>query len=187
MEPLSRELLLAALDDLAERLRVRNTHARLYIAGGAAMILAHDAQRATRDIDSAIAEGYEAVLDAVREIARERGWPSTWLNEQATAYMPSVEHRQGVAVFEHPYLTVVAATARHMLAMKARAARRADAEDVRRLAAATGIADVDGVSDVVNAVFPGEELGDRQRLWLSEVLPTASAERPGCGKSSEDS
>ena len=46
---------------------------RLYVAGGAAMALAYDAERLTRDIDAAITHGHSAVMDAVRVVARDRG------------------------------------------------------------------------------------------------------------------
>ena len=87
------------------------------------MALAYDAERLTRDIDAAITHGHNAVIDAVRAVAAARGWPSTWLNEQATTYMPQIPDRHSQVVFDHPALQVAAASATHMLAMKARAAR----------------------------------------------------------------
>ena len=134
------------------------------------MVLAYDAERATRDIDTAILDGYEAVMSIAAAMARERSWPSTWLNEQATPYMPTAEHRHGHEVFEHPYLTIIAASPEHMLAMKARAARRVDVSDTMRLVQLTGIADVDDIAALVREVFPDEALGRRQMTWLSEVI-----------------
>lgn len=170
MTPLAESEIRAALSELAERLERRRTHARLYIAGGAAMVLAYDADRATRDIDTAILDGYEAVMSIAAEMARERGWPSTWLNEQATPYMPKAVQRHGREVFEHPYLTVIAASPEHMLAMKARAARRTDISDAMRLMEITGIADIDDIAALVRKVFPDEDLGRRQLNWLNAVI-----------------
>lgn len=59
------------------------------------MILANKADQLTRDSDAWIEEGYSAVMDAAQQIARQRGWPSTWINEQATIYMPPPEKRRG--------------------------------------------------------------------------------------------
>ena len=134
------------------------------------MVLAYDAERATRDIDTAILDGYEAVMSIAAEMARERGWPSTWLNEQATPYMPPAEQRHGREVFEHPYLTVIAATPEHMLAMKARAARRADISDTTRLMEVTGIVSVENIAALVRKVFPDETLERRQLEWLEAVI-----------------
>lgn len=175
MSTLSESEIRFALSELAERLERRRTHARLYIAGGAAMVLAYDADRATRDIDTAILDGYEAVMSIAAEMARERGWPSTWLNEQATPYMPKAEQRHGREVFEHPYLTVIAASPEHMLAMKARAARRTDISDAMRLMEITGIADIDDIAALVRKVFPDEDLGRRQLDWLEAVIEESQA------------
>ena len=178
VQPFSAEALRSALESLAGRLARRDAHARLYIVGGAAMILAHDAPHATRDIDAAIDGDYQAVTDAVLAIARERDWPTTWLNEQATPYMPPPHRRETVTVLDHPNLHVAAATANQMLAMKARAARRTDIGDVRRLVAATGIGTVEGVEQLVAAAFGAKTLDHRRRLWLSEVLNSATPTTP---------
>lgn len=170
VQPFTAEDLQAALTELAERLRRRGARASLYVVGGAAMILAHGAAHATRDIDAAIEGDYQAVTAAVLAIARERSWPTTWLNEQATLYMPSPDRRESVTVLEHPHLVVAAASAAQMLAMKARAARRADVGDLRRLARITGIRTVEGVEELIAAAFPAKPLGDRQRQWLGAVL-----------------
>ena len=170
MEALTEADIRAALSELAERLSAKRAQGRLYIAGGAAMALAYDSEKLTRDIDAAILHGHGAVIDSVRDIARSRGWPSTWLNEQATPYMPKTPDRHGQVVFDHPALKVVAASAEHMLAMKVRAARSSDVDDTRRLLDETGLSEPEEVVTLVESVFPGESLGPRQRRWLEDVL-----------------
>lgn len=80
----------AAIEDafrrLGERLHRRGVVADLYIFGGAAMALAYDARRATRDID-AVFQPHGVVLDEARAVADELGLPHWWLNEQASAYV----------------------------------------------------------------------------------------------------
>ena len=88
--------------------------------------LLYDENRLTRDVDASIVAGCEEVMAVVREIADERQWPSTWLNEHATAYLPSGSDRRVSVVFEDSHLSVVAASARHMIAWKARSAGRTD-------------------------------------------------------------
>ena len=170
MEPLTETDIRTALSELAERLSEKRAQGRLYIAGGAAMALAYDSEKLTRDIDAAITHGHSAVIDSVRQIARSRGWPSTWLNEQATPYMPKVPDRHGQVVFDHPALKVVAASPEHMLAMKVRAARSSDVADTRRLLDTTGLSHTEEVMTLVESVFPGESLGPRQRRWLEDLL-----------------
>ena len=159
-----------ALGDVAQRLAHAGVQGRLYVAGGAAMALAYDADRLTRDIDAAITHGHNAVIDAVRAVARARGWPSTWLNEQATTYMPQIPDRPSQVVFDHPALQVAVASPTHMLAMKARAARAQDIADVTSLLRRCGLTTADEVDDLVQAVFGGEHLGPRQRRWIEDVI-----------------
>ncbi|WP_419853288.1 DUF6036 family nucleotidyltransferase [Candidatus Poriferisodalis sp.] len=170
MRPFDADELHAALGTLADRLQQRRANARLYVVGGAAMILAHGATHSTLDVDAAIEGDYQTVIDAVRGIARERNWPTTWLNEQATPYMPPPHRRDGITVLDHPHLRVDAASAAQMLAMKARAARRADTGDVRRLARLTGAGSVEQVERLVADAFGSSTLDDRQRQWLNAVL-----------------
>ncbi|WP_419943692.1 hypothetical protein [Candidatus Poriferisodalis sp.] len=111
MQRLSAADIVGALEALAQRLKCRGVHAELYVAGGAAMVPAHGSVRMTVDIDSSINSGYQEVIDIAHQIAAERGWTSTWINEQATVYMPAAELRTGPVVFDHPALRVVAASA----------------------------------------------------------------------------
>ena len=54
------------------------------------MALAYRSDRFTHDIDALILDNHTAVTQAVYDIARRRGLPTSWQNEQATTYMPSV-------------------------------------------------------------------------------------------------
>ncbi len=99
---LSRDDLLDALRELAAIMQLRGQHGRVYVVGGAAMMLAHSANRTTRDIDAAFEEGYSAIIDAARDVGERRGWPRSWLNEGATVYMPRRDQRHGSIIFDHP-------------------------------------------------------------------------------------
>ncbi|HEV8116580.1 MAG TPA: hypothetical protein VGP53_10105 [Acidimicrobiales bacterium] len=82
---LSREQLHQALEVLARRLHTRGVHAELYVFGGGAMVLGHNAREATMDLDAAIRQEHGAVITEAAAVARELGLPGWWLNEQATA------------------------------------------------------------------------------------------------------
>ncbi len=86
--------------------------------------------------------------------------------------MPSPDRRHGIAVYEHPHLT--AADTAQMLAMKARAARRTDTQDVRRLVTITGINTLERIEHLVTDTFPTRSLPDRQRRWLQALLRDTS-------------
>jgi hypothetical protein len=53
------------------------------VVGGAAMALAYDATRVTRDIDATFVP-HGVVIDEARHVADDLGLPYWWLNEQAS-------------------------------------------------------------------------------------------------------
>jgi hypothetical protein len=94
---------------LGDRLARRGVVADLYVFGGAAMALAYDARRSTRDVD-AVFQPHGVVLDEARAVAAELGLPQWWLNEQASAYVAPGGDTNAPRVFDHPGLRVSAPT-----------------------------------------------------------------------------
>lgn len=155
---------------LGDRLHRRGVIADVYVVGGAAMVLAYDARRATRDID-AVFHPHGVVLDEAHQVAAELGLPWYWLNDQASVYVSRTEDRQAVRVFDHPGVRVSAASAEHLLAMKALAGRRfADHDDLATLIRILGLSSVAQVAEICARVFPEEPLSDRARLLVEDVL-----------------
>jgi len=56
------------------------------VFGGAAIPLAYDSRRATRDVD-ALFKPHGIVHDEALAVAAELGLPRWWLNEQASSYV----------------------------------------------------------------------------------------------------
>lgn len=83
---LGRAELERAFAALGERLARRGVVADVFVVGGAAMALAYDADRVTRDVDARFVP-HGIVLDEARHVAQDLGLPPWWLNEQATAYL----------------------------------------------------------------------------------------------------
>lgn len=164
-----------ALDDvfrkLGDRLARRGVVADIYIVGGAAMAMAYDARRSTRDID-AVFEPHGIVLDEARALAGELGLPTWWLNEQASVYAAPGGDPAATRVFDHPGLRVSAASPEHLLAMKVLAARRRDVEDIRILVRHLRLGSVNDVLSVCADVFPEEPVPDRARLILEDLFET---------------
>lgn len=163
----------AAIEDafrrLGERLARRGVVADLYVFGGAAMALAYDARRSTRDID-AVFQPHGVVLDEARAVAAELGLPQWWLNEQASAYVAPGGDPAAPRVFDHPGLRVSAASPEHLLAMKVLAARRRDADDIRFLVERLSLTTVEEVLALCAEVFPDEEVPARARLVLEDAF-----------------
>ena len=121
-----------------ERLVRRGVVADVFVVGGAAMALAYDAARVTRDVD-AVFKPHGIVLEEARKVADDLGLPYWWLNEQASVYISGKEDASKRRVFDHPGLRVMAASPAHVFAMKARAARTRDIDDLRLLADIIGV------------------------------------------------
>jgi predicted nucleotidyltransferase len=117
---------------LGDRLARRGVVADLYVFGGAAMALAYDSRRATRDVD-ALFKPHGIVHEEALGVAAELGLPRWWLNEQVSSYVAPGWDPAASRVFDHPGLRVFAASPEHLLAMKAFAARPRDTDDIRQL------------------------------------------------------
>ena len=167
---LDRGALIELLDELAGKLRRRKARAQVYVIGGAAMSLAFDRSRTTHDIDARIDRGHGALIEAVREIASERGLPDSWLNGQATANMPKSPDTRAQTVYESEYLTITGASAEHILAMKLEAGRATDVDDVATLVGRLGIADAEEALAIHGRLFPDSKRHGRAMQILDAVL-----------------
>ncbi|MFG1861303.1 DUF6036 family nucleotidyltransferase [Microbispora bryophytorum] len=166
---LDRAAIEGAFQRLGDRLVRRGVIADLYVFGGAAMALAYDARRSTRDID-AVFEPHGIVLDEAHAVASELGLPSWWLNEQASAYVAPGQDSSARRVFDHPGLRVSAASPDHLLAMKVLASRRRDTGDISALVKRLGLSSPDEVLRVCTEIFPDEPVPDRARLILEDIF-----------------
>ena len=175
MEPFWAGNLEAAFRELSRELRWRRVRAQIYVIGEAAMALGFDERRHTMDVDALIERGHGPVVDAVRRIGRRRGWPETWLNEEAVPAIPRGTDGRARTVYGDRNLVVTAALAEHLLAMKVRAARPKDREDIARLAKRLGLSSGDEVFDLHDRVFPHDPPKrrnlERARMILSELWP----------------
>ena len=154
MEPFSADSLEAAFRELSRELAWRRVRAHVYVIGGAAMALGFDSRRHTMDVDALIQKGHGPVVEAVRRIGRRRGWPETWLNEEAVPAIPRGRDGRARTVYGDRNLVVTAASAEHMLAMKVRAARAKDRKDIGFLAKRLGFSSAREVFDLHDEVFP---------------------------------
>jgi hypothetical protein len=165
---LSHDLLIRALTSLDHRLRRRGLTADVFVFGGAAMVLGFDARPATRDVD-AVWHPHTAVLEEAWEVAAEFDLPRSWLNDQASAYLPSGVRSGDAIVFDGAALRVSLASAELLLAMKVRAARKGDLADVRLLADRLGLSAASDVVALAESVF-NEPVAQRQRMVVEDLF-----------------
>lgn len=172
---LDRRNLTELLDDLSRRLCRVGVRASVYVVGGAAMTLAYRRDRSTHDIDARIDAGHSATVNAVREIARERGLPESWLNEQATSYMPREADARAPTLYNSPYLVVTGASAEHMLAMKLESGRNTDRQDIETLLDHLEIRGPDEAIGIHERLFPDSTRKDDVGRLLRDILEAPGA------------
>ena len=154
---------------LGERLVRRGVVADIFIVGGAAMALAYDAARVTRDVD-AMFKPHGIVHEEAVRVADDLGLPRWWLNEQASTYISGKDDADKRRVFDHPGLRVMAASPRHIFAMKALAARTRDIDDLRLLADIVGVESADAALQICANFYPDEPVSPRSAAVLRELF-----------------
>ena len=146
------------LAELGERLAGRGIEGEIYVVGGAAMMLAYDRTRLTRDID-AVGVPQEEIDSEVRAMAKDhKDLGPDWLNARVLPMLPRGVDSGRLQVLGGPGLTVNVASPKWLLAMKARAARgHRDLDDVWVLCQVLGLRTTAEVWQICNEVW-GEDM-----------------------------
>ena len=160
----------ALLGELGDELVARGVRGEMFVVGGAAMALAYNTRRATRDVD-AVFEPKAVVYDAAGVIATRHPGLLTadWLNDSVKAFLPGADPSATVA-FDHPGLRVKVASPRYLFVMKLLAARvDIDADDIAVLYRLSGFTSIDDALDCAHRTY-GERLEPKATYLLEELL-----------------
>lgn len=167
---LSRRRLLDALGRLGDHLRIAGVVADLHIVGGAVMVTEYEARDATADVYAFDYQPHGAVERAARLVAEEMDMPQSWLNQQASAYVPRGADWRRSHTFDHPNLHLYAIAPKHLLAMKIQAGRPTDAEDISTLCRELGITTFAEVERVTREAYPDDEPSPRGLDLARDIL-----------------
>ena len=85
---LGREDIRELLDDLSQELAARGARAELFLVGGAALAVAYDATRSTRDLDAVFVPS-DVVRQAAAAVADREGLAEDWLNDAVKGFLPA--------------------------------------------------------------------------------------------------
>lgn len=158
--------LFSALDGELDR---RGNRADLFLVGGAAIAVAYDARRSTRDLDAVFAPT-QAVRDAARAVAEDRGLSEDWLNDAVKGFLPGPDPA-AIRYFAGKALNVDVASARYLLALKLFASRVAvDAADIAFLYRQIGFTTVEEGLDLVASTYRGRPIAARTQFLLEEIV-----------------
>jgi hypothetical protein len=165
---MDRAEIIDALTALAAELQRRGVSAEMYVVGGAAIALAFDERRATRDID-AVFEPKSAVYEAAASVAEARGLPSGWLNDAVKGFLAG-DDPAAAPVLDLPGLRCLAASPEMLLALKVLAHRIGeDEDDLRLLARELDLANADQVLAVAERTF-GDRLDPAARFFVEQIF-----------------
>jgi hypothetical protein len=165
---MDRAQILEALTALAGELDRRGVSGEMYVVGGAAIALAFDGRRATRDID-AVFEPKAVVYEAAESVALELGLPAGWLNDAVKGFLAG-EDPAAAPVLDLPGLRCLTASPEILLALKVLAHRVGEDEhDVRLLARELGLKDAAEVLAVAERAF-GDRLDPAARFFVEELF-----------------
>lgn len=164
-----------ALTALGAELQRRELAADLYVVGGAAVAMAYDRSRSTRDVHAIFAPK-TAVYEAAEVVASDVGLPAGWLNDAVKGFLlgPDPYPRQ---VLDLPGVRVEIASAQVVLVMKCLAHRVGqDDDDVALLAGMLGLADATDVLDLVEQMAGPRLLTPQVQFFVEAVLDPGHGE-----------
>lgn len=171
---MKRDEIISLLTELGRRLALRSVAGEMYVVGGAAMALAFDERRSTRDID-AVFEPKALVYDTAKEMAKEMDLPSGWLNDAVKGFVAGQDPGAS-PILEVSGLRVSIASPRILLAMKVLAHRVGeDEDDVMILARYLELASAEDVLDVAARVY-GDRLDAAARFFVEEIFDSMRSE-----------
>ena len=166
---LGRKDIRALLDDLSHELAARGAKAELFLVGGAALAVAYDATRATRDLDAVFIPS-DVVRQAAAAVADRKGLAQDWLNDAVKRFLPGPDP-DAQRFYSSDSLIVDVASPRYLLAMKLFAARaEIDADDIILLYRQLGFTTVDEGLDLVQQAYPGRPIPAKVRFLLTEIV-----------------
>lgn len=144
----------ALLSELGERLAGRGIEGEIYVVGGAAMMLAYNRDRITKDIDAVGVPQTEIDAEVLAMAKDHKDLGPDWLNARVLPLLPRGTDGERLQVLGGPGLTVNVASPRWLLAMKARAARDdRDLDDIWVLCQILGLRAIDEVWAICDDVW----------------------------------
>jgi hypothetical protein len=170
-----RDRIIELLTELGSRLGDQGIRAEMFIVGGAAMALAYNRERLTRDID-AVFEPKSLIYAEARRIAAEKGIPEDWLNDGVKGFLPDHPDTGAQTLFVAPGISVSVASPEFVFAMKAAAARvEEDTEDIELLARVLGITTSREALGIVERFYNRARLSPKTQFILQEMFDVDEA------------
>lgn len=175
---LGREELIGLLRETGEILQARGKQAAIYVVGGAAMAMVFDSRRTTRDVDATFRGESDALREAASQVAQRHGLAPSWINANAAMFM-STEPDEAASEVTLPGLRITVASPEHLIAMKLRALRARDMDDLETLFRYLGLTDPAQAVEIHDRFFGESAIGympaDEALYAAQQVFARAAA------------
>lgn len=159
--------------------------AQLFVVGGAAMALAYDCERLTRDVDALLVPA-PVVRQVAAEMSGAHGLEPDWLNDAAKGFLPGADEHPHT-VFESESLLVQVPSPQYLLAMKLYASRDdRDLDDAALPCNRLGYSSAQECLGLLTAKYSIGQLLPRHRYIAEEVAARAHARRDASTTKSTD-
>jgi len=165
--------IVTALTALGALLSGAGITADLYVVGGAAIALAYDDRRSTRDIAAVFLPKNE-VYRAADRVAEDLDLPPGWLNDAVKGFLLG-PYPFATQIVEVPGLRCEVASPQMVLVLKALAHRIGEDDDLRLLADLAGLRSADEVLDLVERVAGPRLLTAQVQFFVEAVMDVAQA------------
>jgi hypothetical protein len=119
---LTREVILRALNSLADQLAERGLTGEICLFGGTVMVLAFNARVSTKDVD-AIFQPTQVVREMAKAVGDEQGLPENWMNDAVKGFVSSRHETTTGNLPRFPHLRLTMPVPEYLLAMKCMASR----------------------------------------------------------------
>lgn len=165
---MDRREIIDALTALAAELERQGVSGEMYVVGGAAIALAFDERRATRDVD-AVFEPKAVIYEAAEAVAEQRGLPAGWLNDAVKGFLEG-DDPGAAPILDLPGLRCLTASPETLLALKVLAHRVGeDEDDLRLLANALGLDRAEDVLAIAERTY-GDRLDPAARFFVEQIF-----------------
>lgn len=167
-----RDDITAALDELVDRLVARKAVVQVRIVGGAAIAIQRGRATLTADID-ALYGGSDDVPAVIAEIATDRNWPPTWLNNAVKMFQSHFDDTADWVTYrERDGVVILLAPSDLLLAMKLLAGRgRRDSADIDNLLDACGTTSRVEAEAIFDRYYPEEVIAAAAAAQLRARFP----------------
>lgn len=167
MSLLDRERIQHLLEVLDAACAKEGITADVFLVGGAAMCLAYDADRSTRDLDGLFAPTTD-LRNLIAEIGEREDLEPDWFNDAAKGFIIK-DDPEATEYYRSPHLRVRVASPEYLLAMKLLSARESDVEDALLLARLSGRTSEQALLDTLTNHYPAGMLQVKNRYFAADI------------------